>query len=122
MLKKKTSKKQGLSSKNIVSKKVPKQFAINLNHPGIERFSPTENLLNEEILGQVIWECLKNNDAEGVVEAIQAHIEAKQVLEEQKKTKKYKFPTLTTKNPSLKTLTSIIHASVAYPPSKRTLS
>lgn len=38
---------------------------------------PTRHLLDENFIASVIWECLKNNDPEGVVEAIEVHLRVK---------------------------------------------
>src|SRR3990167_3678897 len=43
---------------------------------GIRKSDPTEELLNEELIGRAIWECLKNGDSEGVVEVIRIYLEA----------------------------------------------
>lgn len=42
----------------------------------VERYSPTQQLADEQFIGAVIMECLKNNDPEGVIEAIEAHLDA----------------------------------------------
>lgn len=39
-------------------------------------YSPTQELLDETFIAKAIWECLKNNDPEGVMEVIEAHLEA----------------------------------------------
>ncbi len=111
MLKKKTSKRQGLSSKSICPKKKIKQFKINLGHPDIEIYNPTKNLLDEDALGRAIWECLKNNDHVGVIEIIQAHLEAKRINVGTEGKGIRKSLKLNTKNPSLKGLTQFIHAN-----------
>ena len=43
---------------------------------GVDSYDPTEALLDEERIGRVIWECLKDGDSEGVIEVIQIHLEA----------------------------------------------
>ena len=43
---------------------------------GLIEYSPTQELLDENFIALAIWECLKNNDPEGVMEVIQAHLEA----------------------------------------------
>lgn len=35
-------------------------------------YSPTQELLDETFIAKAIWECLKNNDPEGVVEIIES--------------------------------------------------
>jgi len=88
MIKKKTLGSQKKSSNRVLSKPLP---TLNFNHPGLTICNPVAKLLDEEFLGQVIWECLKNNDQEGVIEVIQAHLEAKRFQATQEKTKKYKI-------------------------------
>lgn len=48
---------------------------------GLVEYSPTKELLNEERIASAIWECLKNNDPEGVVEIIEAHLRTKNKTE-----------------------------------------
>ena len=43
---------------------------------GIRKSDPTEELLNEELIGDAIWECLKNGNSEGVIEVIRIYLEA----------------------------------------------
>lgn len=38
-------------------------------------YSPTQELLDENFIAKAVWECLKNNDPDGVMEVIEAHIE-----------------------------------------------
>ena len=38
-------------------------------------YSPTKELLNEDFIEKAVWECLKNNDPEGVIEVIEAHLQ-----------------------------------------------
>lgn len=47
----------------------------------ISFFSPTAELANHGFIAQVIWECLKNNDPEGVMEALRTFIEAHNKLQ-----------------------------------------
>ena len=42
----------------------------------ITDYSPTQELLDENFIATAIWECLKNNDPDGVMEVIEAHLEA----------------------------------------------
>jgi hypothetical protein len=41
------------------------------------QYNPTKDLLDEELIAQAIWECLKGNDPDGVIEILEAHISAK---------------------------------------------
>jgi hypothetical protein len=42
----------------------------------VVRWSPEDVLLNEEVIGKAILECLLNNDPDGIVEVITAHLDA----------------------------------------------
>ena len=35
---------------------------------GVDTYNPTEALLDEDRIGRAIWECLKDGDAEGIIE------------------------------------------------------
>jgi len=78
-----------------------------------KRLHPTKALANEKLISRAIWECLKNNDPEGVIEMLEAHFEAVNKLRFSKETEipratLYHF--LSSKNPTLKTLAKVIHA------------
>jgi len=85
------------------------------DHPELEAFSPTEKLGCEEFIAQVLWECLKNNDPEGVLEAVAAFIHAKNKLALTKRSglpRSTLYDTLKKKaNPTLKTLAHLINAA-----------
>ena len=68
----------------------------------LTKFSPTEDLLNEDFIGRVILSCLMDNDPEGVVEVIQAFHRARS--RKMAPGKAADVAGLGTKNPSLKTL------------------
>jgi hypothetical protein len=55
-----------------------------------------EYLLNEELIAQSIWSCLKDNDRKGVIEVLEAYLEIK----------------IKSKNPTLSTLAKIVHATI----------
>lgn len=40
-------------------------------------YNPTQDLLNEQLIAEAIWECLKDNDPDGVIEILEAHLAAK---------------------------------------------
>lgn len=81
---------------------------------GLIKYSPTQELLDESFIAKAVWECLRNNDPEGVVEVIQAHIGA---LDKVKLSKDADVPRSTIygalkgKNPTVKTLAKLIHYS-----------
>jgi probable addiction module antidote protein len=79
---------------------------------GIIEYSPTKELLDEERIAKAIWECLKNNEPEGIIELIEAHLRAKNKTE---LAKKHSLPRTTLhhafkgKNPTVKTLAKLVN-------------
>lgn len=81
--------------------------------PGIRESNPREELLDEELIGKAVWECLKNGDSEGVIEVIQIYLEAvnkTQIAKKSSMARSTMYHTLKTKNPTIKTLAKLIHA------------
>lgn len=105
MGKAKTSHKQKKYSTNTPRRKLKSDSCL------IE-YSPTQDLLDETFIALAIWDCLKNNDAKGVVEIIQAHLN---VINKQKKAKEADLPRSTlynclkSKNPTIRTLAKMVH-------------
>lgn len=82
---------------------------------GIRQSNPTKELLDEELIGRAIWECLKNGDSEGVVEVISIYLEAvnkTQIAKESDIARSTVYHTLRSKNPTVKTLASLVHACI----------
>jgi DNA-binding phage protein len=82
---------------------------------GIRQSNPREELLNEELIGRAIWECLKNGDSEGVIEVIRIYLEAvnkTQIAEENDMARSTMYHTLKNKNPTIKTLAKLVHACI----------
>ena len=108
MGKTKTSKKRQRSSA-----KLPK---VNLSKVhGLARANPLKELIDPEKTGLAILECLQNNDPEGVLEMISIYLDAlnKAKLREQAKLpKSTMYSALKHRNPTIKTLAKIMHASV----------
>ncbi len=81
---------------------------------GLREYSPTQELLNEDFIAKAIWECLKDNDPEGVIEIIEAHLYAKNITA---KAKENDLPRTTLyhafkgKNPTVKTLAKLVCCS-----------
>ena len=67
-------------------------------------------------IAKAIWDCLKNDDPEGVMDVLEAHIEA---LNKVKYSKSSDIPRSTlynclqSKNPTIKTLAKLVHGFVA---------
>lgn len=85
------------------------------SNSGIRESNPREELLDEELIGRAIWECLKQGDSEGVIEVIQIYLEAvnkTQIAKETSMARSTMYHTLKAKNPTIKTLAKLIHACV----------
>jgi DNA-binding phage protein len=85
------------------------------NNTGIRESNPREELLDQELMGRAIWECLKNGDSEGVIEVIQIYLEAAnktQVAKDSSIARSTMYHTLKSKNPTVKTLAKLIHACI----------
>ncbi len=109
MAKVKTSKRQSKSSKNIKPVKLKKGAKV-------KPYSPTKMLANEKFIGQVILECLKDNDPEGVIEALETYLEAVNKLRfasEAQVPRSTLYYLSKNKNPTLKTLAKTVHAITA---------
>ena len=122
MVKTKTSKKLKSYSINTPSKsknkktKVMKKSArkpLKLKKDAsLIEYSPTKELLDEEFIALAIWECLKNNDPEGVVEVIQAHLSAVNKARAAKEVllpRSSMYNALKGKNPTVKTLAKLVN-------------
>jgi DNA-binding phage protein len=74
--------------------------------------SATERLLDEKFIAQAIWECLKNNDPQGVVEIIETHLEVVNKVKAAQATdlsRATMYHALKSKNPTIKTLAKMIN-------------
>lgn len=71
---------------------------------------PTKTLLDEHFIARAIWECLKNNDPEGVMEVISLYLEAKvtQSNKNDPQTQRV-LSALKHRNPTIKTLAKLMH-------------
>lgn len=113
MGKTKTSVRQKKSSVNMLRKK-----KINMKMrkgTGIRRSDPTKELIDEELIGKAIWECLKNGDPEGIVEVIRIYLDAvnkMQVAREGAAAKTSLHSNLRSRNPTVKTLAKLVHQCV----------
>lgn len=93
------------------AKKMEKRLKLKKNVELIP-YSPTEELLDESFIANAVWECLKNNDPEGVVEVIQAHLS---VVNKSRAAHKMNLPrssmynAIKGKNPTVKTLAKLVN-------------
>ena len=82
---------------------------------GIRQSNPMEELLDEELIGRAVWECLKEGDSEGVIEVIRTYLDAvnkTEVARETSMARSTMYHTLKSKNPTIKTLAKLVHACV----------
>lgn len=103
MAKIKTLLKQKESSKNIL-----------INKNKLIPYSPTKEILNEDFIGKAILECLKNNDSQGVIEVISTYLNTMNKIKSAKIAslpRSTLYHSLKGKNPTIKTLAKLIHAS-----------
>lgn len=49
-------------------------------------YSPTQELLDENLIGKAVLECLENNDPEGAIEVINIHVRTINRVKKNKKT------------------------------------
>jgi probable addiction module antidote protein len=80
----------------------------------IKQFDATKKLVDEDFIAKAVWDCLKDNDPEGVMEILEAHLEA---VSRMKLAKDGNIPratlyhALSSRNPTLRTLAKIVHAA-----------
>ncbi len=78
------------------------------------QYDPKKNLLDEHLIAEAIWECLKENDPDGVIEVLEAHFRA---INKSKLAREHDLPRTTiyhafrTRNPTLQTLAKLVHAT-----------
>jgi DNA-binding phage protein len=81
---------------------------------GLTRANPLKELVDPEKTGLAILECLQNNDPEGVMEMIAIYLDAlnkAQLRQQNKLPKSTMYSALKHRNPTIKTLAKIMHAS-----------
>ena len=104
--------------KRVISSR-PKKFTKNLSKPkvknlpeGFEEWDPEQEICEGPLIKDAIWECLLNNDPEGVVEMIEIYMEAtnkKKSREKNKLAHSTMYHAIRSKNPTIKTLCKLIH-------------
>ena len=75
-------------------------------------YSPTQELLDETFIAKAVWECLKNNDPEGVIEIIETHLEIVNKAQNAQKNELSRstlYHALKTRNPTIKTLAKMVN-------------
>ncbi len=80
----------------------------------LKEYDPMKNLLDTNKMGAAIMECLLENDTEGVLEIIEGYLYAinkTQFLKEAKIPRSTAYNFFKRRNPTIKTLAKIMHAS-----------
>lgn len=78
-------------------------------------YNPLKELLNEDLIASAVWECLKDNDPNGVIEILEAHLRAKnksKLARNNELPRTTLYHTFKSKNPTLHTLAKLVHATV----------
>jgi DNA-binding phage protein len=75
-----------------------------------------QELLDENLIKNAIWECLKNNDSDGVIKILDAYFEAvnkEYLCQKISLARSTLYYNLKEKNPTLKTLAKLVSAAYA---------
>lgn len=67
----KTLNRQRISSKNTSKKTYRLKKGVR-----VSTHNPLKTLTNEKLIAQAFWECLRDNDPEGALEVLNAHLNA----------------------------------------------
>jgi DNA-binding phage protein len=81
---------------------------------GLKRSNPLKELSDSNQTAMAVFECLLNNDPEGAMEMIELYLEAKNKTKLRKEVDLHKstmYSALKHRNPTMKTLAKIMHAS-----------
>lgn len=93
------------------AKTLPKLQGYNLK--GCKIWSPTAEILDAHNLAKAVSECLVKGDPEGVIEVIEIYqaVNKVQATRQSKLSKVTMYNILKHKNPTIKTLAKLIHAT-----------
>lgn len=81
----------------------------------LAKHDPFKALLDEKLIAQAFWECLKENDPEGAMEILNAHLTALnkvQFAKEAEIPRSTIYHSMKSKNPTLRTVAKLIHCCV----------
>lgn len=81
----------------------------------LTKHDPFKTLLDEKLIAQAFWDCLKDNDPEGAMQVISAHLNALNkayLAEEADMPRSTLYHSMKSKNPTLKTVAKLIHCSL----------
>lgn len=109
-----TSKPQRVrKGKGVVKRKVKEEVVVR-EDVGITELDPIAKLLDPDLIGSAIMQCLIENDPAGVMEIIESHLYAlnkSKFLREAKVPRSTMYQLLKRKNPTIKTLAKIMYAT-----------
>lgn len=97
-----------------MSKKTQETEYVLRENANLKEYDPMKNLLDTNKMGAAIMECLLENDTEGVLEIIEGYLYAinkTQFLKEAKIPRSTAYNVFKRRNPTIKTLAKIMHAS-----------
>lgn len=81
----------------------------------LSKHDPFKTLLNEKLIAQAFWECLKENDPEGAMEILNAHLNALNKVQFSKSSeipRSTVYHSMKSKNPTLRTVAKLVHSSI----------
>jgi DNA-binding phage protein len=105
--------KSGISQKRSVSSK--RNHRLDLSNS--KEWHPTKELLDTKRIGARIMECLLNNDPEGAMEIVEIYLDTVnrvQMAKNSRIPRSTLYHSLKHKNPTIKTLAKLMHASVTH--------
>ncbi len=108
MAKAKTSPRLKRSLENTPKLKLKKSVKV-IKH------DPFKTLLDEKLIAQTFWECLKDNNPEGAMEVLEAHLYALskvQLAKAAEMPRSTLYRRLKSKNPTIKTVAKLVHCSM----------
>jgi DNA-binding phage protein len=82
--------------------------------PDLIAYDPVKEMTDENFIGKAILECLRNNDPKGVMEVIEMYLgalEKTHFVEKSQVPKSTLYHSLKSKNPTIKTLAKLVHAT-----------
>jgi DNA-binding phage protein len=81
----------------------------------LAKHDPFKALLNKKLIAQAFWECLAENDPEGAMEVLSAHLNALNKVHLAKQAEMPRstlYHSLKSKNPTIRTVAKLIHCSL----------
>lgn len=79
------------------------------------KHDPFKTLLDEKLIAQAFWDCLKENDPEGAMQVLSSHLNALNKVHLAKQAEMPRstiYHSLKSKNPTIKTVAKLVHSSL----------